>query len=149
MTTNAETLQFTEDEIRAFGNALDRAEIEVSEGDPFDDVDEERYLANKRDVETAQAMWGRVRAALAPPRPVGTLADGRLHCPNGHAERFRYQEPVWTTRDVHGLNGDGVLIVDGLAEVQSDADEPDRAFFFCDTCDAEFDLPDGLEMDWS
>ena len=146
-------LRFTSDDIRAMGNALDRAEIKVSEGDPFDSDDEHAYLDNQRDVAIAQAMWARIRPTLGAALPLGTLASGSprryLCCPNGHDGPFRYQEPVWTTRDVRGLNDDGMLMVEGPAEVQWNAVDGHATFFHCDTCDAEFDLPPGLEVNWT
>ncbi len=147
MTTHAErTPQFTEEEIRAFGNALDRAEIEASEGDPLDDDEAGAYIANQRDVETAKAMWDRIRAGLAPPLPRGAVADGQLRCPNGHSGPFRHQERVWVSRKVHGFNDGGQLVIEGLAEVQWDAAEP-GALLHCDACDGEFGAPD-VEIEW-
>ena len=54
----------TEDQMRAMENTLDRAEIEVSEGDPLDDEDEGAYLDNQRDVTIAKAVWVEIKEII-------------------------------------------------------------------------------------
>ena len=70
---------FSEDDLRAMGNALDRAEIEVHEGGAFDDGDADAERNNQRDVETAQRMWALLGPLLVGRLPAldraGVLAD--------------------------------------------------------------------------
>ncbi|KKM98179.1 hypothetical protein LCGC14_1160560 [marine sediment metagenome] len=57
-------LTFTSDQLRAFSNALERAEIEVSEGDPLDGENVNAYLDNQQDVETAKKMWHQIQGVM-------------------------------------------------------------------------------------
>lgn len=87
-----------------------------------------------------------------PVRPRATIEqeDGTrvLRCARAGCDSadFRYIEEAETMRNVEGVDSDGRLAIHAYYEV---GDEGSDGFLFCQVCQAEQDLPEGVEIDWT
>jgi hypothetical protein len=139
-------LRFTEDEMRALSNALDRADMEVEGADPQDEDEEEAARNNRQDVDTAMGMWASItRELLREPLRACVVTDGELTCPAGHSGDIEHQEQQWERRTVLGIE-DGVLKIEGASRTLDDSGTGD--VMYCRICGKDYDFPVGVAVDY-
>lgn len=84
-------------------------------------------------------------------RPEGTLEDERLicpHCQNDDLEQIYHGEYVLKQRRISNIKGKKrkTLVVDADSEEIEDTGRDEH--FFCDNCNGEFGLPQGVKVDF-
>lgn len=111
----------------------------------------------KRGSHNPESICGIAAAALArvtPARQAGSVVDGKVLCPHGHAGPHRYVETIQNWRPVGELSGP-VLAVSSGYESGEGYDDGEDGHLECHAetgaggmCLVVFDLPDGIEIDW-